>query len=610
MKTTENKKTHIPDYEVLFQEADAKAEEREKKKRYSAVPKTLLKQNLGNLLLSEVLYFFKASAEWVIPIITAEIINVVTYQDPHMVQKLIIYAIILAFLFIQNLPTHVLYSRFVDKKLRTISAGLRNTFIRKLQHLSINYHKEIETGKIQSKFMRDIESIEQLCTHTTKFFMPAIFNVLIYISIVAMRSGIMTIFFLIVIPVNIIIIQFFKKVMGRTNRDFRIENENVSAKVSGMLDMLQVTKAHGLENQEIADIEQRLEILTSKGLAVDKVNAYFGSISWIATQFMNGICLFFCTYLAIKGKIQVGDIVLYQNYFHSISNQVNSLINMSPTLIKGLDSLSSLSEIILSDDIEDNSGKIKLRYVHGRVNFRDVSFKYPNSTENVIKDFNLDVEPGECIALVGASGSGKSTIMNMIIGFLKATNGTVLIDGKPIDALNLTDYRHFISVVPQNCILFTGSIKDNITYGLTNVSKEQLDEVIRLSNIDEFAKDLPQGLDTPVGENGTKLSGGQKQRISIARALIRDPKILILDEATSALDNISEYHVQKAINQLAKGRTTFIVAHRLSTIRHADRIVVMENGRCVETGTYDELIDKKGKFFELKTLTDRVVDAE
>ena len=194
--------------------------------------------------------------------------------------------------------------------------------------------------------------------------------------------------------------------------------------------------------------------------------------------------------------------------------------------------------------------------------------------------------------------------MNIIIGLLKPLEGDFLVDGKSISELNLTNYRHHISVVPQNSILFAGTIRENITYGLSRYSEEELQKVVEMANLNEFVKDLPNGLDTVIGEHGDKLSGGQKQRVTIARALIRNPRILILDEATSALDNISEYQVQKAISKSIKGRTTFIVAHRLSTIRDADRIVVMENGEAVEVGTYEELMEKKGKFFELKSLND------
>jgi len=194
--------------------------------------------------------------------------------------------------------------------------------------------------------------------------------------------------------------------------------------------------------------------------------------------------------------------------------------------------------------------------------------------------------------------------MNLIIGFVLPTKGELAIDGNDINDLNLSEYRHNISVVPQNSILFSGSIRENITYGLDKYTEEQLNKVIEMANLNEFLKELPDGLETDVGEHGAKLSGGQKQRITIARALIRDPKILILDEATSALDNISEYHVQKAIASSIKGRTTFIVAHRLSTIRDADRIVVMEQGNMVECGTFEELMAKKGKFYELKALNE------
>ena len=605
MENSSNRKHSIPDYEHLFRQAD---EEKKRKEHNNEIPKLLIRQNFFTLIGSGLLYIAKSLAVWAIPLITAEIINIVTENDSDMFRKLIIYALVLVAMLISNYPLHILWAKYVDKKLRDLGAGLRTSLIRKLQHLSITYHSEIESGKIQAKFMRDIESVETLCNQTVKSVIPCILHALIAVIIAAGKNGTVTLFFMLVIPVNVLMVQFFRRSMQSSNKNFRIENESVTAKMSDMLDMIPVTKAHGLEDEEIAVLEQRIDILRKKALNVDNVNAKFGSISWIVSQLMSCGCLFFTAYLAVKGKIGIGDIVLYQSYFNNISNNINAIINIYPQLTKGTDSINSLSEILLSNEVENNAGKIKLRYVHGNIEFDNVNYRYPDAKERIIKDLTFTVEPGECVAFVGASGSGKSTVMNMVIGFLQSTEGTVKIDGKPIESLDLSKYRSFISVVPQNCILFTGSIKENITYGLSGISEERLREVVRLANIDEFTKDMPQGLDTPVGENGAKLSGGQKQRISIARALIRDPKILILDEATSALDNISEYHVQKAIDHLTKGRTTLIVAHRLSTIRNADRIVVMENGRCAETGSYDELMANKGKFYELKKLTELTPD--
>lgn len=600
MNTETTQKNHIPDYEHLFQDEASK----QKKKKSSFIPLLLLRKNKGKVFLSSLLYFIAASPHWVIPIITSETINVVAEGGDNVMQRLALYAIILLLLFAQNIPMNVLYVKVNSIMLRTISAGMRNTLIRKLQHLSLTYHKEIESGRIHSKFLRDIETIDVLNGHLTKTVILNIITVLVYLGVVITKSRIVALFFAVLVPVNVLIATVFRKSISSSNTSFRRETENISAKVSNMLDMIPVTKAHGLEDTEITLFEKKLYTLREKGLKLDRVNSYFGAISWVATQIMSAICLFFTAYLAHKGKIPVGDVVLYQTYFNSISTMLQTLLNIFPEITKGMESVSSVAEIILSDDVEKNTGKIKLRYVHGTIRFDHVFYRYPKSDEDIIKDFSLNVEPGECIAFVGSSGSGKSTIMNMIIGFMQPTGGDILIDGKPINVLNLSDYRHFISVVPQNSILFTGTIKENITYGLTNVSEERLNEVVKLANINEFTDTLPDGLDTEIGENGSNLSGGQKQRISIARALIRDPKILILDEATSALDNISEYHVQQAINHLTKNRTTFIVAHRLSTIRNADRIVVMDEGRCVEMGTYDELMAKKGKFYELKTLND------
>lgn len=214
----------------------------------------------------------------------------------------------------------------------------------------------------------------------------------------------------------------------------------------------------------------------------------------------------------------------------------------------------------------------------------------------------MSVEQGETIALIGESGAVKSTILNMVIGLILPNTGQLLIDSYNINDINLHYYRKNISVVPQDSILFSGSIKENITYGLTNISEEVLDNAISAANLSEFIESLPDGVDTKVGEHGDKLSGGQRQRISIARALRRDPKVIIFDEATSALDSVSEKQILDALDNLAKGRTTFVVAHRLSTIKSADKIVVIKDGVCSEIGSYNELINLKGEFYKMKVI--------
>ena len=600
----------IPDFEYLFDEEEKPKPGFKKKESKSGVGrrfyKRLLKNNAGGFTLSLLMYILKNSPIWIMPIITANIINAVTggLAQEEAVHTILINSIVLAVILLQNIPTHVIYSRITDKMLRSTGAGLRAAVVRKLQHLSITYHKEIETGKIQSKFLKDIESVEGLNTNIIKILIPSIISAVVSIGIAVYNSGIVTLFFLVIIPANIFIAQGFRKVLRRKNHMYRVENESVSAKLSNMLEMLTVTKAHGLEDEEIAQFEKNIRYLTTRGLDVDKSNAYFGSASWVIANIMSGACLIFCAILALNGMIAPGDVVLYQSLFSSINNSVQTIINVLPTFSTGFEAVNSISEIMMSKDVEDDRGKARVDSIVGNVKFDHVFYRYPNGTQYVVDDLDLDVKAGECIAVVGASGSGKSTIMNMIIGFLRPTEGHLYIDDKDITEISLTDYRHCISVVPQNSILFSGTIRENITYGMENIGEEKIREVAEMANLNEFVKDLPNGLDTFIGEHGGKLSGGQKQRITIARALIRDPKILILDEATSALDNISEYHVQKAISGMIKGRTTFIVAHRLSTIRDADRIVVMDAGRCVEMGTYEELMEKKGKFYELKNLND------
>jgi ATP-binding cassette subfamily B protein len=562
----------------------------------------MYKGNWGKLLVSIMFFIVKNSPVWIIPIVTANIINIASNPSKYSLGSLKLNLIIAILAIIQNVPTHMMHIKYLAQPVRYVEAKLRSNLVSKLQILSISYHKELKSGKLQSKVLRDVEAIQLLSMQIYSTILPLVFNILVALIITVTKSPMMALFFFITLPTALIFTGLFRKNIRTSNTDFRKEIEEMSANVAEMVEMVPVTRAHGLENIEIERMQRQLNLVKSKGYHLDLITAFFGASSWVVFQVFQVISLGFTGYQAYMGRISIGEVVLYQGYFTSILNQVANVMNTYPILVKGMESINSVGEILTANDVENNRGKKKVKKVSGDINFENVEFSYQDSKEPVLKDFNLHVKQGECIAFVGESGAGKSTILNLIVGFNSPTKGRILLDDVDMSELDLTSYRKFIAVVPQNTLLFSGTLRENITYGLSSVDDEKLNEIMEYANIVEFTSKLPGGIDTQVGEHGGKLSGGQRQRIAIARALMRDPQIIMLDEATSALDNISELQVQKAMNNLIKGRTTFIVAHRLSTIRDADKIAVMSNGRCVEFGTYDELVAKQGEFYKLKKL--------
>jgi ATP-binding cassette, subfamily B, bacterial len=277
------------------------------------------------------------------------------------------------------------------------------------------------------------------------------------------------------------------------------------------------------------------------------------------------------------------------------------LLNVAPLVSKGIESVRSMSEVLTEPDLEVNEGKQTVDRVDGRVTFDHVTLTYPDAVEPALVDISLDVRAGETVALVGPSGSGKSSMLNLVIGFLTPTQGRLLIDGRDRRDLDLRGYRRFLAVVPQETLLFDGSVRDNVTYGQEDLSEADVQRALEAANAWDFVEAMG-GIDTVIGQRGGRLSGGQRQRLAIARALIRNPRVLVLDEATSALDPASEALVQDALARLMHGRTSFVVAHRLSTVQRADRIVVLRAGRMVEIGTHDELVAAGGAYVELQGL--------
>ena len=567
--------------------------------------KTLFEMYRGNfskIAISLFFYLIKSLPVYVLPVVTANIINIATAPEKHPLSGLWWNCIVMAIVILQNIPTQLMYISFMSKAIRYVEAGLRGTLIRKLQQLSIGFHGELKSGKLQSKVLRDVEAIEYLSRQIMMAAIPAFINIVVVFGIAFYHSKTVSLFFILTIPASVFIISIFRRRITATNRDFRKQIEEMAGRVSEMVEMIPVTRAHGLANTEIVKIDATLHNIRGKGYRLDIIEAFFGSSSWVIFQIFQLICLLFTAYLAYNGKISAGEVVMYQGFFNMIIGAVTQLINVYPIITKGIESVHSVTEILLSRDTEEYTGRKKIKNLEGTIFFQGVHFHYRDSNQHVLRDLNLEVRSGECVAFIGESGSGKSTILNMLIGFYKPTKGQIVIDGIPMEDMDMQSYRNSLAVVLQNNILFSGSVRDNITYGLPLISEEKLQEVIEIANLRDVIANLPDGLDTLLGEHGGKLSGGQRQRIAIARALIRDPKIIILDEPTSALDNISERHVQKAMERLMHGRTTFIVAHRLSTIQDADTIVVMKKGSVLEKGTYDELMAKEGEFYRLKSM--------
>jgi len=496
---------------------------------------------------------------------------------------------------------NVLYVRFQSRAIREVENRLRSALVERMQQLSMGFYLRTNAGVLQTKVVRDVENIEQMVRNLSDGGFTAINGVVGAVLITAIKVPLFLPFFLVLAPLIALFIAKLRQRLNSRNEEFRGEIENMSARVNEMTTLMPITRAHGLEKSALQTMYDSFSNVKSAGLKLDIFNAKFNALAWVTFQLANVSCLGVAAYCALKGKFGVttGDVVLLTSYFGQLIGSVILLSSLMPQISKGFSSIRSLGDVLESPDIEANSGKKNIEEVIGIVTFDKVSYAYPQSERNAISDLSLSAKPGEMIALVGPSGSGKSTLINLVIGFLRPQSGSISIDGRNMSEFNLSSYRKYISVVPQESVLFEGSVRDNITYGLGSVSDQRVADALRAANAWDFVMELPDGVNTLVGERGARISGGQKQRLAIARALIRNPRILILDEATSALDSQSEKEIQTALESLMVNRTTFVVAHRLSTVQKADRILVLDRGILVESGRHAELAHAGGLYQKL-----------
>ena len=549
-------------------------------------------------------YVIKHSPEWIRPIIIANVVDIISNPSRNSLSALWLNGAVLGILVVQNLPTSYLHVRFKSAATRQMESNLRSAIARRLQYLSIGFYEQKSSGTLQTKLLRDVEAIQGLTNHLFQFLPSTALTILIAIGVTAVRAPWFLIFYLGTIPAAVILVRTFKEPIRDRNRVFRRQTEEMSARLIEMIQLIPVTRAHGTENTALERIESRLKNVQGAGVRLDSINAVTNASSWVTLRLLNGVCLFSAAALAYTGELGItaGDVVLLTGYFDSLTGGVVQIMTVFPQLGKGFESIRSVGEVLECPDLEHNQGKAPVQEVRGRFTFDSVSFAYPESEKFSIKDFSIHVEPGETIAIVGPSGAGKSTLINLVVGFLRPSEGKIRLDGCDLNNLDLRTYRQFLSVVSQETTLFEGTVRENILYGADYIDEERLWQAVKDANAHEFIGELPQGLDTLIGENGAKLSGGQRQRIAIARAIIRNPRVLILDEATASLDTASEALIQEALEQLIWNRTTFVVAHRLSTIRKADRIVVLEQGRMVEIGNHEQLLANQGTYAQLHAL--------
>lgn len=483
-----------------------------------------------------------------------------------------------------------------------IETDMREDAFEHLQKLSDNYFNNTKVGQIMSRITSDLFDVTEFAHHCPEEFFIAFVKIIVAFVILARVNLLLTVIIFALIPVMVISCTYFNLKVKKAFKRQRNHIGELNARIEDSLLGNKVVRAFANEEVEIEkfnrDNQKFLEIKRQTYLymaAFQDTIRMFDGVMYTVVIIAGGVFM-------VKGLIAPADLVAYTLYVATLLTTIRRIIEFAEQFQRGMTGIERFVELMDADiDIFNEEGAVPIEDVQGGITFQHVSFEYPDDHTPVLSDINLTIMPGEKVALVGPSGGGKTTLCNLIPRFYDPTEGKILLDGKDIKGLTLQSLRGSVGVVQQDVYLFSGSVYENIAYGKPGASRKEVIQAAKLAGAHEFIEELKDGYDTYVGERGVKLSGGQKQRISIARVFLKAPKVLLLDEATAALDNESEHLVSESLEKLAAGRTTLTIAHRLTTIHGADRILVLSGNRIVEEGNHETLMKKKGIYYQLYT---------
>ena len=542
-----------------------------------------------------------ASVALTIPLVVRYVTGTLVYMEKdRMLTGLWQIGLFLAALLLVDLFSRYFIGNYGHVMGAKIEYNMRAEIFDHMQKLSFAFYDDAKVGQLMSRITTDLFDITELLHHGPENIILSVLKILGALVILVNINGMLALAAFLVLPFMFAFAFVLNKKMRSAFRRNRVKIADINAQIEDNLSGIRVVKSFANEEVENKKFKQGNDgFLAAKRNSYRYMGCFQAGVGVFTTLIQVNVILVGGALIA-SGRMNISDLVTFLLYIGVFSEPIKTLVDFTEQFQNGYTGFERFREIMdIEPDIEDSPDAVEMTDVQGRITFEDVSFRYNENTDKVLNHVDLDVPAGAYTALVGASGAGKTTLCSLIPRFYDVTGGRVLIDGRDVRSVTLKSLRSQIGMVQQDVYLFTGTIYENIAYGKPGATREEVIEAAKNANAHEFICQFTDGYETDIGQRGIKLSGGQKQRLSIARVFLKNPPILIFDEATSALDNESEHVVQESLERLAKNRTTFVIAHRLTTIQNAENILVLTDDGIAESGTHQELLDKGGIYEKL-----------